>query len=167
MFSLLFSRTVYCYGRSEYEWCKAARFSWEGRSEEMLPSYKEIYDWMRRDGLFLYNYGAELYQVKRYSESLKILKECASRFNDEDVQQILAKDYIQLGMYSEAKECLLLAAAMCPVRFVPLYELMNLHLRIKDFTEAKRYARIIIDKPVKINSSRIRKIKKAAKVLLE
>ena len=44
---------------------------------------------------------------------------------------------------------------------------MNLHLRIKDFTEAKRYARIIIDKPVKINSSRIRKIKKAAKVLLE
>ena len=89
------------------------------------------------------------------------MKECASRFNDEDVQQILAKDYIQLGMYSEAKECLLLAAAMCPVRFVPLYELMNLHLRIKDFTEAKRY------KPVKINSSRIRKIKKAAKVLLE
>lgn len=167
VFSLLFSRIVYCYGRSEYEWCKAARFSLEGRSEEMLPSYKEIYDWMRRDGLFLYNYGAELYQVKRYSESLKILKECASRFNDEDVQQILAKDYIQLGMYSEAKECLLLAAAMCPVRFVPLYELMNLHLRIKDFTEAKRYARIIIDKPVKINSSRIRKIKKAAKVLLE
>lgn len=167
VFSFLFLKIVYRYSSSEYEWCKIARSSLKGRSEEMLPSYKEIYDWMKRDGLFLYNYGAELYQMKRYSESLKILKKCVSRFNDEDVQLILSKNYIQLGMYSEAKECLLLAAAMCPVRFIPLYELMNLHVRTEDFTEAKRYARIIVDKPVKVNSSRIWRIKRAAKVLLE
>lgn len=155
------------WGRAEFEWCRIANASLAGKTEEMLPRYREVYRCMKNEGLFLYNYGAELYQVGRYRESLEILNECSVLFNDVDLQLLLAENYVQLGMYTEAERKLLIATSMCPVRFVPLYKLMNMYLKIGNMKEVNRYAKLIVDKSVKIPSLQVDQIKNIARKFLE
>lgn len=166
VFAFIFSGILYLYGRSEFEWNVIARASLRGKTKEMLPHYRDIYRWMKRDGLFLYNYGAELQQGGEYAESIKILEKCNSYFNDVDLQLLLAENYCQLGMYTKSETCLRLASDMCPVRFVPLYKLMNIYVLTGEIKKARHYAEVIIDKPVKIYSGQIDRMKNKAKEVL-
>lgn len=167
LFTFLFSGIVVYYTRSECEWYKIANASLKGETKEMLPRYQKTYGWMKYDGLFLYNYGAELHQVRDYNKSIEILTECSLHFNDLDVQLLLAENYYQLGMYEDAKRHLLIASNMCPVRFIPLYKLMDVHIKTGDIEEAKHYAKILLNKPVKVHSMIVDEIIKSAKLIIE
>ncbi len=166
IFALLFLGVVCSYGRAEYEWNKIARASLAGETREMLPRYQKLCRWMGQEGLFLYNFGAELQQVGEYEASTRVLERCCSRLNDYDVQLLLAENYTRLNMHERAKECLLTASDMCPVRFVPLYKLMNICLKEGKTEEAKRYAQNIVNKPIKIHSMRVDRIKDMARQVL-
>lgn len=155
------------YGLLEYKWNKMTQYFFHGKVEKVLSQYEKIYTWMKRDGLFLYNYGVILNQERKYHESIKMLHECCLYFNDFDVQMLLAQNYIHIGAYKNAEQHLILASKMCPVRFLPLYKLMNLYSKMQKNDKANYYAQIIINKPVKVNSLQVIKIKKAAKILLE
>ena len=138
-----------------------------GKTREMLPRYGNVYGWMKRNGLFLYNYGAELQQGGEYDKSICILNKCSLYFNDVDLQLLLAENYSRLGMYAESKTRLLIASDMCPVRFIPLYKLMNIYIKTGEIEKARYYAKMIINKPVKIHSGQIDWMKKAANDFLE
>lgn len=125
----------------------------------MLPRYQRVYKYLKHDGLFLYNYGAELNQVGKYSESVHVLKTCRVYFNDMDLLLLLADNYFHLQMYREAESCLLLASEMCPVRFTPLYWLMRLYLSEGNNSKAIEYAKMIVKKPIKIDSFQVRNMK--------
>lgn len=166
IFAFLFSGAVCSYGRSEYEWNKIARASLAGKTKEMLPRYQKLSDRMKREGLFLYNWGAELQQGGEYEMSIRVLEKCCSRLNDYDVQLLLAENYTRLNMLERAKMHLSMASDMCPVRFVPLYKLMNICLKEGKIEEAKRYARDLVNKPIKIPSIQVDRIKNVAKRVL-
>ena len=70
-----------------------------------------------------------------------------------------AETYISLKRYEEAEIYLKKAALMCPVRFVPLYRLHYIYEKQGNEEKADSLARLIIDKPVKVNSAVVRKIK--------
>jgi len=74
----------------------------------------------------------------------------------------MAHNYQQLRQYEEAVFHYQLASKMCPNRFVPLYGLLMTYESIGDNKRASEMARIIIDKPVKVLSSTIDRIKKIA-----
>ena len=167
IFALLFLGIVYCYGRSEYVWYKIANSSFAGKTREVLPEYQKLYGWLGKDGLFLYNFGAELQQIGEYEASIRVLEECCLRLNDYDVQLLLAENYTRLNMLERAKTHLSMASNMCPVRFVPLYKLMNICLKEGEIEEAKRYARDLVNKPIKIHSVRVDRIKDMAKKVLD
>jgi len=52
---------------------------------------------------------------------------------------------------------------MCPVRFVPLHSLLKLYQQAGDTVRADSMAQEIIDKPVKIPSENINRIKTEAR----
>lgn len=58
-----------------------------------------------------------------------------------------------------AERHLILAAAMCPVRFMPLYELAKLYDVICRRDEALAMAKKIIDKDVKVSSPTVPPLK--------
>lgn len=156
---------VLCLSWMTFHWIEAER-KWHdattllaGKMGEVLPCYRTIYPWMKHDGLFLYNYGAELYRGQKYWESLAILKECCVYFNDVDVQLLLAENYFHLKQYKESEEHLLLASAMCPVRFISLYKLFHVYMETGDTTRAFIVGCEILNKPVKIMSSTVKYIK--------
>ena len=49
---------------------------------------------------------------------------------------------------------------MCPIRFIPLYRLHYVYKKMRNEKEANRLARLIIEKPVKVDSDIVRKIKR-------
>jgi tetratricopeptide (TPR) repeat protein len=105
--------------------------------------------------------------VKRYEESLQVGKECERLWADYDLQMLLADNCQQMEQYAEAERYYKKAAAMCPVRFMPLYRLAKLHEEQGNKTEAQRLAKLILEKRIKIHSPTISAIRREMQQLRE
>ena len=151
---------------AEMKWNKIAHQSIGGKPEQVLPEYKLLYGKLQRNELFLYNYAAELNVAGRYDESLQIAQECEWLLADYDLQMLMADNCRQLEQYPEAGAHYKKASMMCPVKFMPLYELANLYLATGQTVEALTLARKIVDKEIKIPSATIHAIKNRMRELL-
>lgn len=145
--------------RMEVRWTQVAHRALVGE-EDVLPEYARLYPFLSENPLFLYNYGAELKERKLWLESAAELKKCSRLLNDTDVQLLLGEDYSQAGCIDQAEACLLLASQMCPNRFLPLYHLVRLYDAAGRKKEAGYWAGIIVEKPVKVQSYMVNRIKK-------
>ena len=67
----------------------------------------------------------------------------------------LAANNKELGKQIEAEKHYNMAAAMCPVRFMPLYELVKLYDAANRKDEVLALAKKIINKDVKVPSSTV------------
>ena len=151
----------------EYSWNTIAKRSLAGETKEVMPDYAHLYKTMNRNGLFLYNYGAELNYINKWDKSVLLLTECANFYNDIDLQLLLADNYTQLKQYPKAEKCFLLAHQMIPNRFIPLYRLALLYKEEGKIHEAHRIAEIIVKKKVKVESIDILTIKKEMTQLIQ
>ncbi|WP_286846878.1 MULTISPECIES: O-antigen ligase family protein [unclassified Proteiniphilum] len=161
---LLFSTTRQAY--HEREWHKIAHRSLRGETDRMLPRYESIYTYLNGNDLFLYNYAAELNVAGQYKISMKIARECDNLWADYDLQMLMADNCRQLQQHDETEGYLKKAAAMCPVKFMPLYQLTGLYLETGQEEEARALAQKIMDKQVKIPSPIINSIKNKMRNLL-
>lgn len=142
----------------ELKWKQAAYRSLSGETENMLSEFDLLYEYLNNNGLFLYNYGAELHYIKKYDESIKILNECVNYWNDIDVQILLADNYYHKGMYSQAELCSIEASNMCPNRFIPMYQLVKIYNKTGRKIEAYLLALEITKKDIKVPSLKVQKI---------
>ena len=168
LFSLVLLGTTAYQAYHQREWHRVAHRSLRGETDQMLPRYQSLYARLRYNDLFLYNYAAELNVAGGYDESMQIARECNALWADYDLQMLMADNCLQMQQYSEAESYLNKAAAMCPVKFMPLYRLTELYLETGQNEEARVLAQKIADKPVKIPSPVINSIKaKMTKLLIE
>jgi hypothetical protein len=145
--------------RAELKWNTIAHQSLAGKTAKVLPEYDRLYTYLYRNGLFLYNHAAELHEVKEYEKSLSTFDLCIKYYNDYDVQMLFADNYKELKQYDRAEKHLRLAAAMCPNRFMPLYQMVLLYKETNRNEESLELAQQILDKEVKIPSSTVNAIK--------
>lgn len=157
---------VLCNIRDDMRWKVVEQKSLEGYTVSMLKYYEILYTKQRHNAMFLYNYAAELNICGLYEESLKIINECRHKFDDYDVRLMVADNYANLGDTASALYEYQQAAAMVPCRFIPLYKMMELYDTYGDDERTDSLARLIMDKPVKIPSTDIRRIKSAAAIHL-
>lgn len=150
----------------EYRWNTIAQRSLAGETKNVLPDYAQLYKTMNHNGLFLYNYAAELNYLGNWKKSNKIMMECSIKYNDIDVQYILADNFEQLKMYDCAEKHLKIAHNMIPNRFIPLYKLALLYNKTSKSDKAIQLAHQIARKKVKINSPEIIYIKQEMKNLI-
>lgn len=150
----------------EYSWNAIAQRSLAGETKVVMPDYARLYKTMNRNGLFLYNYAAELNFIDRNKESNRLFKESSYFMNDIDLQLQMADNYQKIKQYKEAEECLILASEMIPNRFIPLYKLVQLYQLQGRVADAKSLAVEIINKPVKILSSHVVEIKNEMKKMM-
>ncbi|HBN28599.1 MAG TPA: hypothetical protein DD421_06100 [Clostridiaceae bacterium] len=143
----------------EREWHTIAHKSLRGKTLQMLPRYKALYKHLQHNDLFLYNYAAELNIAGHYDESLLIADECDKLWADYDLQMLMADNYLQLHHYHETEQYLKKAAAMCPIRFTPLYKLVELYLTTGQKEKAQSLAQEILNKEEKVPSPFISSIK--------
>jgi tetratricopeptide (TPR) repeat protein len=153
--------------QAEIKWNSIAKQSLAGKTEEVLPEYDNLYRYLGKNGLFFYNHAAELHEVKEYEQSLAVFGLCTLYYNDMDVQMLLADNYKELHQYEKAEQHFKIAAAMCPGRFMPLYQLAELYDETGQKAEAVVLARQIVDKEVKIPSATVSAIKQKMRQLIE
>jgi O-antigen polymerase len=144
-------------------WAEMSRRSIAGQTKRMLPHYKEMLPQMSDNPMFLYNYAAELNYVGSYEESLEMTKACMERYNDYDVQILLADNLENIGNMSSAVIAYSQALNMVPCRFVPMEGLLGIYQQMGDTIHADSIAYAILQKPVKIQSFQVDNIRAKAK----
>ncbi len=145
---------------AEIKWKTIAVSSLRGNTEEMLPEYEKLFSTsLRQNPFFLYNYGAELNVAGKFDKSVEILTECNKRFNDYDLQMLLADNYYKLGELEKAILTYQHASNMIPCRFLPLYQLFKIYEESGQTNDATKCANEIKNKKVKIPSFTVSSIK--------
>jgi O-antigen polymerase len=154
--------------RAEIKWKTIAVNSLQGNTEEMLPKYEILYSkHLSRNPYFLFNYGAELNVSGHYEKSIEILKECQKKFNDYDLQIILADNYNKIDKPEMAIQTYEYASCMIPCRFIPLYQIFKIYKQTGQQEKAIQYANKIINKEVKIPSITVTSIISETKQFLK
>ncbi len=143
----------------EREWHVIANKSLRGETVQMLPRYESLYTRLKHNDLFLYNYAAELNHAGKHAESQKVAFVCDSLWSDYDLQMVMANNCQELNRHREAEGYLKKAAAMCPVKFIPLYQLMQLYQETNQDDKARALAHIIVEKESKVPSPIVSSIK--------
>ena len=152
---------------AEMKWKTIAMSSLKGNTEKMLPEYRKLYlSGLKRNPFFLYNYGAELNVSGKFDESIAILNECKKRFNDYDLQMLMADNYYKKGETEKAIQACQHASNMIPCRFLPIYQLFEIYKGAGEKKMAVQYAGKIINKKVKVPSATISFIQREASEFL-
>ena len=133
---------------AERKWENIRFFSgmglYENAAEELAPLYEDLKENCR----YLYDYGYALHKCKRYRESTRILMEGATISSDPMFYNIMGRNFEALCMYEDAGSAYIHAHHMVPQRLYPLTLLMRMNIRLGNNEEALRYGRIISSKPV-------------------
>jgi len=154
--------------QAEMKWKTIAVNSLRGNTEGMLPEYEKLYSTsLKQNPYFLYNYGAELNFAGRFDKSIDILIECQQRFNDYDLQMLLADNYHKKGETEKAIEIFRHTSFMIPCRFLPIYQLFEIYRKTGQNEMAVKYANEIVNKKVKIPSLTVKSIKAEAEEYLK
>lgn len=152
--------------RDEVVWYDVATRSLSGQTRYVMPRYEDLYTRLRHSPHFLYNYAAELNYIGEYHHSQQVLDECVRRMDDYDTRLLAASNHEHMGNYGLAEQHLRKASAMCPVRFVPLYQLAKLYGKMARYDDQRRIAQQIMDKDIKVPSQRITDIKDEMRYIL-
>ncbi len=136
-------------------------------SQQVVDEYKRLFSNCKQNPLFLYNYGAVLHLYGRYQESLDILTLCMPKLNDYDVQVLMADNYESMQQNESALTCYALACDMIPCRFWPLYRMYAINRKMGESAAASVCAERILQKPVKVPSALVDRIKKESREYLE
>lgn len=129
--------------------------------------YPRLYECLKKEPMFLYNYGAELYYSKDYEASERILREYLQKVADYDAWILVGCDLYQEDLPEKALAAFQRAAAMCQGRLYPLYRQMLIYERMGKSGDMRRLARIVVDKELKIGTKNTDAMKERAKRLLE
>lgn len=149
------------YGRMYYrhhEWHNASKL-YNKDPKTAIQHYQTLTTHLHSDPYFLYNHAAILYDAGYYERCLHQLEACGNLLNDYDVVMLKGMAYRSLEHYDEALTCFRLASNMCPSKFMPLYQIFETLILCGREKEAKALCKIIIEKPVKIDSDQVRFIK--------
>ena len=76
-----------------------------------------------------------------------------------DTVLLIADNAKECGDADMAVEYYWLASRMCPVRFVPLYGLFRLYEELNQLDKMEKVGIVIISKPMKVSSFKVREIK--------
>ena len=97
---------------------------------------------------------------------MAIAQECTNYWTDYDLELLLGFNYIELGEYIQAEQHLMQAHNMCPSRFEPLYQLVQVKQKQDLQQEARKLALQILRKKVKVPSADVEDIKSEMKFIL-
>lgn len=151
---------------AELEWKRISDIASRGRGNEVFFRYNALMPILGNEPYFLYNYAAELYIAGHYHHALRITQHCQKYWSDYDLEILHGELLNKLNKKEEAEQHFKHASHMCPARFIPLYKLYQLYKETGNEAKARQIGIIILNKPVKIESEIIQRIKEKIKLSL-
>ncbi len=144
----------------QIKWGRLSESSDNGNdTNAVIEGYSSLYPKLRYDPYFLYNYA---YVLSEYGDCKKAGQMAAESFDlmpNYDTVLLIADNAKECGDADMAVEYYWLASRMCPVRFVPLYGLFRLYEELNQLDKMEKVGIVIISKPMKVSSFKVREIK--------
>lgn len=113
---------------AEKQWESVRYLSGMELYEDAIEEYAPLYEDLKDNYRYLYDYGYALFKCGRYSESTKVLKEGATISSDPMFYNIMGRNNEALGLYEAAECCYMYSHNMVPSRIYPLSLLMKMKI---------------------------------------
>lgn len=121
---------------AEKQWESVRYLSGMELYEDAIEEYTPLYEDLKDNYRYLYDYGYALFKCGRYYESTKVLKEGATISSDPMFYNIMGRNNEALGLYEAAEYCYMYSHNMVPSRIYPLSLLMKMKIRTGSTQEA-------------------------------
>lgn len=144
----------------QIKWGRLSESSDNGNdTNAVIEGYSCLYPKLRYDPYFLYNYAYVLSEYRDCKEAGHMAAESFDLMPNYDTALLIADNAKECGDADMAEEYYRLASRMCPVRFVPLYGLFRLYEELNQLDKMEKVGIVIISKPMKVSSFKVREIK--------
>lgn len=150
------------------EWRMVRTLYHMGAYATACEDYAPLYERMRWNHNFLFEYGRALHQSGQYEESNRIMEEAERLCGDPMIINIQGKNQQALGEFDRAARLYRRAYNRLPNRIYPLYLEMEMYASpdCRQMEMAKELAQRIISTKEKVPSQAVEEMKKRAKELL-
>ncbi len=141
------------YYRSEKEWNKLAHSKiFNSETNKVKDNYQSLYDNLKSNDLFLYNYGAIMCELGYYDTAVAMLGESQITRNDFDGFLYLADSYKGKGDLVLAEDSYFNAIWLIPHKLRSKYLLFRFYCDTRRYEEAIFMGNIILESPIKVHS---------------
>lgn len=147
----LFTRG-YRYISAQKQWADTSIWQTSERYDYFVEDGEKLYDIMKYDYKFLYDYGYALHKQGEYVKSIEVLTNGTLYSSDPMFYNILGKNYQALGDWDIAESCFQHAHNMIPSRIYPLYLMTRLQVESKQYNKALTTASKALTMKIKVES---------------
>lgn len=151
------------------QWNKSRVFYQSGAYLQAIESYAEIYEDMKWNARYMFEYGHALHKSHQPEASNVVLKEALKVSGDPMILNIIGKNEQEMKNYESAEHWLMRAIHRLPGRIYPYYLLANLYAEPDFFHRDKleKMVQTVLVKEPKVQSTAIKQMRRKAKDLLE
>lgn len=151
------------------QWNKSRVFYQSGAYLQAIESYAEIYEDMKWNARYMFEYGHALHKSHQPEASNVVLKEALKVSGDPMILNIIGKNEQEMKNYESAERWLMRAVYRLPGRIYPYYLLANLYAEPDFFNRDKleKMVQTVLVKEPKVQSTAIKQMRRKAKDLLE
>ena len=142
-------------------WHRKQMFYRSGAYEQAAEVYAEIYEDMKWNARYLFEYGHALHKLHRHEESNVVMKEALRVSGDPMILNIIGKNEQEAGNYAEAEYWLIRSTHRLPGRIYPYFLLAKLYAEPEFYQREKleQAARMVMEKEPKVQSTVIRQMR--------
>jgi tetratricopeptide (TPR) repeat protein len=138
-----------------------------GYKKQAIAKYESLIKRFPRHGDIMYLYAEQLYYSNRLHEALSAINKARNYYVDNKLYILKANIEDALGKKREAESSYLHALYMVPNRMRSRFDLLNFYLNQKDSVNAFRWAKSIINMPVKIPSEKTERMLRETQKILQ
>ena len=160
------SKTAYAEISSRKIWQEALTLAMYKQPQLAIEKYKTIYTSQKNNGEYLYMFGATYITIDSLKEGLALLEKAGLNYNNPKLYIALGKGYEKYGKYYKAIENYKTAGYMMPHQLFPHYLLAGVYYKRKQYRIALYEARLVLNKPIKIDSPAVHQMRKEMESLI-
>lgn len=139
-----------------------------GNNEEVVKQGLLLYEHLKKNARFMFEYGCAYHKLQQYNESNAILLDALKLTSVPAVQYVIGLNYQKMQQYKEAETWLLRSTKRLPGRIYPYYLLAKLYNETDSFPKERMQwaARMVLEKEPKIHSTAIRQMREEIKGMI-
>lgn len=148
------------------KWKSASPLLGAGEYAQAIAILEPLYCTLNNNSTYLFDYGYALHCLKDYEHSNMALYKGSKLSSDPMFFDIIAKNHMSLGNYSEAERCLHKAHYMVPCRVYPLVLLMKFYIQLGHYEKAEMIGKQISEMNINVKNTNMVTLKDEADSLV-